>query len=50
MERDLDLDSFGEFFHEFVYSFPVFRHRSIDIVGHPDDDQFGLSLLYPFWQ
>ena len=36
VERDWDLDSFSEFFHEFVHSFPVFRHRPIDIVGHPD--------------
>ena len=36
VECDWDLDSFSEFFYEFVDSFAVFRHRPIDIVGHPD--------------
>lgn len=37
-----------EFFCKFMYSFSVFWHRSIDIVGHANNDYLYFTILYPF--
>ena len=48
MEWYRDINECFEFFTEFCYSFTMFRHSAIDIIGHSDDYFFGFSFLYPF--